>query len=223
MKVKVCGMRDARNIAEIARLKPDYMGFVFYERSPRYAGSLEPGALDVLPPEIGRVGVFVDAPLERVLETAARYDLDMVQLHGSESPEMCSKLRRRYGVIKSFGIGDASDLERVAPYEGTCDYYLFDAKTPIHGGSGLRFDHGVLAAYEGATPYFLSGGLRAEDAAALAAFASPDTSASPPLPPPFAPGDGRCVGFDINSGFETAPGVKDPAQVEQFMKTIKNI
>jgi phosphoribosylanthranilate isomerase len=208
MKIKVCGMREAANIAEVAPLSPDFMGFIFYERSPRYAGGMPPRALDALPPQTKRVGVFVDAPEERVLETARRYSLDLVQLHGSEPPEMCAALRAGgIGVIKAFGIGSREDVERAAAYEGTCDYYIFDTADTSHGGTGRKFDHSLLESYSGPTPYLLSGGLGPEDAPALATAARKNT---------------LCAGFDVNSRFETAPGTKDPDAIEQFMGTIKN-
>ncbi len=204
MKIKVCGMREAGNIAEVAKLTPDFMGFIFYEHSPRYVGDLQPETLTPLSPHTKRVGVFVNAPREYILEMVRKYRLDFVQLHGMETPEMCAELQRHVGVIKAFGVGDVSDVERAAAYEGTCDYYIFDTRSTAHGGTGRKFDHTLLAAYEGHTPYLLSGGLKPEDATALAMQE-----------------DLHCAGFDINSRFETAPGVKDPEAIKQFLKTIK--
>jgi phosphoribosylanthranilate isomerase len=208
MKIKVCGMREAQNIAEVARLTPDFMGFIFYERSPRYAGEMPPEALDSLSPATKRVGVFVNAPMDRILDAVRRWALDLVQLHGSESPEMCAALRvEGLGVIKAFGVGGPDDVERAAAYEGTCDLYIFDTAAAAHGGTGRKFDHSLLAAYGGSTPWLLSGGLGVDDAPTLASFARKNP---------------RCVGFDINSRFETAPGAKDPEAIKQFMETIKN-
>lgn len=199
-------MREARNIADIARLEPDFMGFIFYERSPRFAGGMEAASLDVIPPTVGRVGVFVDASEAYIRETARKFNLGFVQLHGAEPPGLCARLRGEFGIIKAFGIGSARDLARTADYDGVCDYYLFDTLTAAHGGSGRRFDHTILASYGGCTPYIISGGLCADDAVRLAPS-----------------GDVRCVGLDINSRFESAPGVKDPARVGKFIETIKNI
>ncbi len=206
MLIKVCGMRGPQNIAEVARLVPDMMGFIFYDRSPRNACSTPPDALDALAPGTKRVGVFVDAPMGQILETARRYRLDLVQLHGDETPAVCAELRDRgLGVIKAFGIASADDVERTAAYEGTCDYYVFDTADASHGGTGRKFDHSLLAAYKGSTPYLLSGGLAPEDAE--------DLAASLPCP--------RQTGFDINSRFETAPGLKNPETIEHFIKTIR--
>ena len=205
--IKVCGMREPGNIAEVARHGPDFMGFIFYERSPRYAGGMPPEALDALPAHTKRVGVFVDATLETTLSTARRYRLDLVQLHGSETPEMCARLRDEgLGVMKAFGVATAADIVRTAAYEGTCDLYVFDTLGAAHGGTGRKFDHSLLTAYNGDTPYLLSGGLGPEDAADLAATAQKDP---------------RCAGVDINSRFETAPGVKDHAAIQQFIEKIK--
>ena len=206
MKVKVCGMREAQNIAEVAELLPDFMGFIFYAGSPRFAGTLAPESLNILSPETKRVGVFVNAQEGYMLETIEKYGLDLAQLHGTESPKLCAALRKRTGIIKAFGIGGKEDFEPVKQYEGYCDYYIFDTKTPVYGGAGHPFDHRLLKVYAGETPYLLSGGLALEEAKALASFES-----------------NRCIGFDINSRFETAPGRKDPLQIKLFMNTIKNL
>jgi len=231
MIVKVCGMRDAEDIAAIARCGPDMMGFIFYAHSPRNACAMPPEALAALPPEVRRVGVFVDAPREEVLRTVRRYALDFVQLHGAESPSVCAELRAvGVGVIKALGVACAADVERAAAYDGTCDLYIFDTAAPTHGGTGRRFDHGLLAAYTGRTPFLVSGGIGPEDAETLAAAFSTAAAPTPaiakdPTPALAAPLAERihplCAGVDINSRFETAPGVKDPAAVEKFILTIK--
>lgn len=199
-------MRDARNIAEIAELRPDYMGFIFYKRSPRFAGGMEPDALSSLHKDTKRVGVFVDAAHDYILETAERFSLDFIQLHGDETTLQCSELRKKYKVIKAFGIGSVEDLTKVYEYEGTCDHYLFDTKTPLKGGSGTAFDHSLLTHYKGATPYFISGGIGPEDAEYAAGISI-----------------GLCMGVDINSRFETSLGIKDVKVVERFMNTIREL
>ena len=196
MKIKVCGMREQQNIAEVARLAPDMMGFIFYEPSPRNACATPPESLDSLLSTTRRVGVFVDAPREEILATARRYGLHFVQLHGSESPEMCAGLHDEgLGVIKAFGIATRDDVARTAAYEGTCDLYVFDTSSENHGGTGRKFDHTLTEAYHGATPFLLSGGLGPDDAEQLAGLRHPS-----------------CAGFDINSRFETSPGVKNPGE-----------
>jgi phosphoribosylanthranilate isomerase len=206
MKIKICGMRDAGNIAAVGRFRPDYMGFIFYEKSPRFAGDLDPEVLDALPEGVRRVGVFVDAPEEFVRLTAGRYRLDLIQLHGDETPEYCRTLRRQIPVVKAFGVADAGDLERAAAYENACDYFLFDTKTPGRGGAGTKFDHCLLAGYRGSTPYFLSGGIGPGDAHLLPSV-----------------GDPRCVAVDVNSRFETAPAIKDAESVGRFIREIRDL
>lgn len=198
-------MCDPCNIAQVAGLGPDMMGFIFYEGSPRNACRMPPKAFDALEMETKRVGVFVDAPPGRIRETVRLYGLDLVQLHGAESPTTCKELRAAgIGVIKAFGIGSAGDVVRTDEYEGSCDLYVFDTRTAAHGGSGRKFDHSLLTGYMGHTSYLLSGGIGPEDGGTLAAWEDP-----------------RCAGVDINSRFETAPGVKDPEAIKKFMQTIK--
>jgi phosphoribosylanthranilate isomerase len=206
MKIKVCGMRDPLNIAQIALLKPDYMGFIFYARSPRFVGDLPPEALDGLTPDIRRIGVFVNAPEAYMLGMAERYRLDEVQLHGGESPDLCARMRQKYPVIKAFGVASEVDMRLAEDYTGACDLFLFDTKTPTHGGSGQAFDHSILSAYAGTIPYLLSGGIGEADAASLKNWH-----------------DDRCVGVDINSRFESAPGVKVAEAVERFITTLRNL
>ena len=202
MKIKVCGMRDPDNIAKVACLKPDFMGFIFYEKSPRYAEQLRPDALNVLSGKTLRVGVFVDAEEDYIRKTTEKYQLDFLQLHGNESPETCFRLKKYARIIKAFGLKTTDDLKPITGYEGICDYYVFDTKTKIPGGSGQQFDHQILSAYEGKTPYLLSGGLSPEDKFLVANAKK------------------LCAGFDINSRFETAPGVKDIDLIKQFIEFI---
>lgn len=200
MKIKVCGMMDSVNIAEVARLQPDYMGFIFYEGSPRFAGNLPPEALDALSAATLRVGVFVNAAREYIAAQAARYRLDLLQLHGDETPAHCAWFKSAYGVIKAFGVQSAADFAAAQRYEKVCDYFLFDTKTTLRGGSGLQFDHRLLATYRGQTPFFLSGGIAPEDIPAIASLHLP-----------------RCEAIDVNSRVERSPGLKNAAAVEKLI------
>lgn len=208
MRVKVCGMRSPQNIQAVARLEIDWMGFIFYERSPRAIPDDQLPETLQLPAgrQIRRVGVFVDASAERIVSTCRRYGLDVVQLHGHESPELCHTLQKRgYGVIKALPIGDdPTDLAATAAYEGRVDYFLFDTRCAGYGGSGQAFDWSLLARYEGETSFLLSGGLRPESLGALRAFQHP-----------------RLAGIDLNSGFESAPGIKDVQRLRTFIKQLK--
>ena len=197
-------MRDPENIKAIAKTEPDYIGLIFYDKSPRYVGKLDPKVLDTLPEKTKRVGVFVNAGVQYIRKQAERYTLDMIQLHGEETPDFCEALRQEYTVIKAFGIENPHDLDYALQYEGLCDYFLFDAKTPKRGGAGVQFDHSVLKKYTGSTPYFLSGGIAPDDATTVSVMR-----------------DNRCVAIDINSRFEMVPGLKDAEAVGQFINEIK--
>ena len=200
--VKVCGMTEGENIREIEALGVDLMGFIFYPGSPRYVREVP----SYLPRKAGRVGVFVDATREEILRRHDSFRFDYVQLHGSESPEFCSRLREQDGlrVIKAFGIADEDVRNTVAGYEGACDLFLFDTKTPGHGGSGQRFDWSIMDDYEEKTHFLLSGVLGLVTVATLHDFIYP-----------------YLAGFDLNSRFETAPGIKDPELMEIFLENLQ--
>lgn len=204
MKVKVCGMREADNIRELGRLPIDWMGFIFYPPSSRYAGGIAPGELRKIPSYIRKAGVFVDAPTEEIRKTIDMYGLDAVQLHGNETPEICESLRGGVEVIKAFSLSSGNDLTTYAAYEDSCDYYVFDTKTPLYGGSGRQYDWNILSSYRGKTPFLLSGGIGPEDAERILSFSHPSLE-----------------GIDLNSCFERRPGLKDIDKVETFLKRIR--
>ena len=165
MKLKVCGMK--LNTLEVATLDPDYLGFIFWEPSKRYFD----GNIPKLPASIKKVGVFVDAPLEEIRKKVKEYKLQAVQLHGKESPEFCSDLKKSTSdrskaleensleIIKVFSIKDDFDFSNLAPYENVCDFFLFDTKGKLPGGNGFTFSWEVLKNYPSSKPYFLSGGI----------------------------------------------------------------
>ena len=199
MVYKVCGMRNAENIREVSALGIDLMGFIFWPKSSRYVS--EPPSY--LPTDCKRVGVFVDASLEDIRQHIHDYQLDIVQLHGHESPEFAKALKPAI-IIKAFNIATAEDLAQTIPYEGIVDYFLFDTKTLLPGGSGEQFDWSVLSQYEGTTPFLLSGGIGPDDAERIKTFYHK-----------------RCVGIDLNSRFELAPALKDVHQLKEFLKKVK--
>lgn len=139
-------MKYPDNIAALAALPVDMLGFIFYPPSPRCL-HLAPQELPPLPPAIRKVGVFVDSDTPCILRTVAQYGLDAVQLHGQESPGQCAGLRNHATVIKAFHVAAEGDFGQCAPYAGTCDYFLFEACTPLHGGAGTPFDWNILPAY----------------------------------------------------------------------------
>lgn len=194
-------MKDAANITEAARLAPTLMGFIFYEKSPRYAGDLDPQVVRSLPGSINPVGVFVNASVAEIDTICSRYGIKIVQLHGDESPEFCLKLKEKdYTVLKAFGIGQNADWERIKPYEGAVDMFVFDTATPARGGSGQKFDWQLLDTYPLATAYLLSGGIGPDDIDRVIAAMRP-----------------KMAGIDVNSRFETAPRIKDIDLLRNFI------
>lgn len=201
--IKVCGMRDGDNIRTVEALDVDYIGFIFYPKSPRYVEQ----APSYLPERQKRVGVFVNADIDEVLSTAATYGISTIQLHGNESPHICRLLKESgYHVIKAFQISCKEDLTKTFPYQQVCDYLLFDTKSDSYGGTGQSFNWEVLQHYDGDTPFLLSGGIGINTLPALKDFAHP-----------------RCAGFDLNSKFEVEPGLKDVLLIQQFMKIISTM
>jgi len=208
--VKVCGMRDATALGEVAALAPDFLGFIFAPASPRFVGeALAPEMVRALPPSSWKVGVFVNATTEIILATALRFGLGAVQLHGQETPAQCEELSEAgLLVMKAFSVGQAVDFAALLPYVPYCDFFLFDTKGAAPGGNGAIFDWKLLKNYSLPVPYFLAGGLGLEHAAELATLHQ-----SRDLP--------GLVGVDLNSCFETAPGVKDAGRVGQMLAALR--
>lgn len=204
--IKVCGMRDADNIRQISLLKPDYMGFIFWEHTPRSAVGMPASNISLLPSATHSVGVFVNETVESILSTCTVYRIDTVQLHGSETPDMCRQLRSHgLHVWKAFGIDDGFDFSSLRDYEQTVEMLVLDTKTPKCGGSGRRFDWSVLDHYDLDIPYLLSGGISPDSAnEVLAAFSKP-----------------HLAGIDLNSRFESAPGIKDSEKLTNFANSLK--
>jgi phosphoribosylanthranilate isomerase len=203
MKIKVCGMREPDNIRRVGELPIDYMGFIFYPKSPRYAGNLAP-EIPQLPANIRKTGVFVSESVENISAVVDEWGLNVVQLHGHESPEDCRRLKAAHPaleIIKAFSVAEAADFAPTVAYESLCDYFLFDTKTPHYGGSGRAFDWKLLEAYRGQTPFFLSGGISAGDAEAIRNIRHP-----------------LFYGLDLNSRFERTAGEKDVEKLQQFLK-----
>ena len=202
--IKVCGMRETGNIRAVEALGIHLMGFIFWPKSSRYVA----GRPAYLPTRCKRVGVFVDEAVETVKRIADDYALDYIQLHGSESPDYIRQLKAvaTPRLIKAFNIATAADLAQTAPYASLVDYFLFDTKGPSVGGNGEKFDWSVLSAYNGDTPFLLSGGIGPDDARRVNAFRH-----------------GKCVGIDLNSRFELAPGLKDVAALRRFLDDLTHL
>ena len=200
MIIKVCGMREPENIRAVERTGIDWMGFIFWPLSSRYV-SAPPS---YLPQKAKRAGVFVDADTDTIKRHIADYSLAIIQLHGHESPDLLTALRPSgVTLIKAFSIASPADLAQTATYEGIADYFLFDAKTPLPGGSGMKFDWSVLSAYTGRTSFLLSGGIGPDDAPRVRAFKHE-----------------KLAGIDLNSRFETAPAIKDADRLARFLSQL---
>ncbi len=207
-KVKVCGMRDLENIRELVKLKPDYIGFIFYDKSPRYVGKkIDDDILDAIPHSIKRVGVFVNASEREMKNIIVQNGLNMIQLHGNESPEICQIMRLSgIEVIKAFSVDESFDFHTIKSYQECCGYFLFDTKTSDYGGSGKQFNWRLLDKHTFTKPVFLSGGIGVEDAEKIVQLNNKDIKV-----------------IDINSRFETEPGLKDIDAIGKFMGVIKSI
>lgn len=194
MIVKVCGMTNAENIRQVEALGVDFIGFIFYPPSKRYVAA--PPAY--LPQRAGKVGVFVNAPLADIMLKIKDFGLDYVQLHGSESPEFCAEIKKSgVKVIKAVHVNDASDLSDL---DYPVDYLLFETPTATYGGSGLHFDWSLLDCYKGPVPFILSGGIGPDDYEAINALSHP-----------------QFAGIDLNSRFESVPGIKNPELLASFL------
>lgn len=199
MITKVCGMRDAQNIRDVEALGIDWIGMIFWPKSKRYVAEVP----SYLPEHLKKVGVFVDSTLDDILQHISDYQLDIIQLHGQESPDFAKALKP-HTIIKAFNIEKADDLLQTEKYEGIADYFLFDTKGKMVGGNGQKFDWSVLTAYQGKTPFLLSGGIGPEDAESVRSFHHP-----------------RCIGIDLNSRFESEPGFKDINQLKTFINKLR--
>ena len=205
MFVKVCGMREPDNVKQVTQLGVDMMGFIFYPKSPRYAGQVV--ARSDADRNVCRVGVFVNDSVSTMLDKIHSFSLNAVQMHGNESRQLCEQLREARGdmkIIKAISVSTAGDIQKYKEYVGAVDLFLFDTKCKTVGGSGRQFDWQVLEQYDGEIPFLLSGGIGPEDASRLHAFHHP-----------------KCIGIDLNSRFEIEPGVKDVEKLKGFLNEIQ--
>jgi phosphoribosylanthranilate isomerase len=213
-------MRDGENIRQVAELGVDWIGMIFWPKSPRnvtmipsHAGIIpDRGNLSPLTSHLSplRVGVFVDEMAQNIITRVVNYQLDLVQLHGHETPTLIRNLRRTLAdirpvkFIKAISVGSREDIATYKDYEDCVDYFLFDTKCQTVGGSGNQFDWSVLDAYDGDLPFLLSGGIGPDDAERVKAFHHP-----------------KCIGIDLNSKFEVEPGLKDVGKLKSFLERVK--
>jgi len=194
IKLKICGMRDPANIEAVAELRPDYMGFIFYDKSPRFVGDLKTET------DIERVGVFVNASTEEILSK----NMGIVQLHGNETPAQCEELRKHLRVIKAFAIDDDFDFAKTKEYNDVADYFLFDTKGKYYGGNAYPFDWNKLEEYDQSKPFFLSGGLNSQNLNNLDLLKGMNLYA-----------------IDLNSGVEDSPGIKNIEKIKSVISCLK--
>jgi phosphoribosylanthranilate isomerase len=208
VRFKVCGLTTEAQVEAAAQAGAGYVGLVFFPRSPRAVTAEWARDLALATPVgVAKVGLFVDASDEAIDAVLERVPLDMIQLHGAESPERVAEVRARWGlpVMKAVGIAGAADLERARAYEGVADQLLLDAKAPagavLPGGNGVAFDWGLLSGFQARVPWMLAGGLTPFNVAEAVRVSG-----------------ARQV--DVSSGVESAPGIKDPGLVRAFAQAL---
>lgn len=202
LKIKVCGMKYAQNREQIETLGVDLLGYIFYAPSKRFVGETpDSGLFQSSKP---KVGVFVDENAFEILGLAKNLGFEYIQLHGKENPKTCGLLKKQgLKIIKAFPIDNDFKFSKTNAYEDVVDYFLFDTKTPQHGGSGEKFNWDILRGYRGITPFFLSGGIGPDDVKELKSFVHP-----------------QFAGVDLNSGFEDEPGIKNIEKIKQFISEL---
>ena len=210
MIIKVCGMREPENIRAVEALGVEWIGLIFFPPSPRNVVSLP----DSLSKQSQRVGVFVDAGVEDIIQKVNVFHLDMIQLHGQESPHFCHVLKQRIPahlkIIKMIPIANEDDILLTHSYSNDIDYYLFESKVPTqgnaYGGSGQKFDWNILKLYQGNIPFLITGGIDENDEERIAQFHHP-----------------QFVGIDLNSRFEFSPAIKDISKLHSFIAKVRNL
>jgi len=196
-------MKYPDNIIEVGALLPDYMGFIFWEKSARFFD----GEIPKLDESIKKVGVFVNESVENIIEKINKYNLQAIQLHGKESVEFCqdlkSKINDKIEIIKVFSVGYDFDFAVLKPFENACDYFLFDTKGKLPGGNGTTFDWKILEKYKSEKPFFLSGGIGVEEIPTIKNLKLP------------------IYAIDVNSRFEIEPGLKNKNLLYSFIQNLK--
>lgn len=204
MRVKVCGITQVEQLSILPELGAAFAGLIFYPKSPRYV--LRHMATSQIKKEANtnKVGVFVNASIEEVLQMVDECRLHMVQLHGDETPRYCEKLADYISVIKAFRITETDNINwRIKEYSDVCDMYLFDTEGAGYGGTGKKFNWEQLKDVVVGKPYFLSGGIEPTDVNKIKEFLTKPESKA-------------LFAIDINSKFESSPGIKDIELIKNF-------
>ena len=203
LKIKVCGIKFTQNREAVENLGVDLLGYIFYAPSKRFVG--ETPYSNLFNSGKYKVGVFVDENAFKILALAKKFGFDFVQLHGKENPQTCQMLKKQgLKIIKAFPVDDNFDFDKVKPYEKVADYFLFDTKTSLHGGSGEKFNWDILNQYSGHKPFFLSGGIGPGDVKNILKINHP-----------------KLTGLDLNSRFEDEPGLKNIEKLRKFINEIR--
>jgi phosphoribosylanthranilate isomerase len=211
MRVKVCGMTQLEQVRKLDEAGVDFAGFIFYPKSPRFVGKhLKPAHLKKAKLRLGKVGVFVNAPYEELMKQVDEYGLDIVQLHGDETPRICEQIANYITVIKVFRLGDDDPIDwLIRPYQEACDMFLFDTEGAGYGGTGKKFNWDLLKNASIEKLFFLSGGIEPGDIDRLKDFSREPVAK-------------KLFSIDINSKFETSPGVKNLDKIEGFVDGLKS-
>lgn len=198
-------MKYPDNIVAVSALHVDFMGFIFYPRSPRFIpGEEAETAVSAVANGVRKVGVFVNESIDTVKDTCARLNLDFAQLHGGETVEYVKEIHGiGISLIKVFSIDKAFNWKSTTAFEDYSTYFLFDTAAAGYGGSGSKFDWNTLGGYQGDTPFFLSGGIGPKDISTIKTLSHP-----------------QLLGIDVNSGMETEPGLKDINLINQTINQI---
>lgn len=210
MRIKVCGMTQIEQLDQLAEAGVSFAGFIFYPKSPRFVLREMTTGLIRKENRLNKVGVFVNAGVDDVLHMVDECRLHMVQLHGDETPKYCERIADYVSVVKAFRLSENDNIEwMIRPYIDVCDMFMFDTMGAGYGGTGKKFDWEQLKGIEIGKPFFLSGGIEPGDENKLSDFASGDA------------GKGLFA-VDINSKFETSPGVKDMNKVKTFVRELNS-
>jgi phosphoribosylanthranilate isomerase len=201
-------MRDPENLNQVLELQPDYVGFIFYEASPRFVGeSLDAEVIRGIPRWTKKVGVFVNASIDQIVKTVKRYGLDYAQLHGDETPDFCRNLQfKGVNIIKAFSVDANFNFTKLNNFKPHCDFFLFDTKGNQRGGTGETFDWTLLRRYDNEKPFFLAGGINLQNVDQLEELSGL-----------------RLHAIDVNSRFETAPGLKNPEKLRQLIEKVRPV
>jgi phosphoribosylanthranilate isomerase len=210
MKIKVCGMTLPGQVDALNELGVELAGFIFYEKSPRYiANKISPEKMKKIGGRIAKVGIFVNTAYEALMKTVEDYRLDMVQLHGDESPRFCEQVANYVTVIKAFRSSDSDPIDwTIRPFHDTCDMFMFDTLGSGYGGTGKKFDWNILKPAIINKLFVIGGGIQPGDEAMLNEFAKEPVAK-------------KLFGIDINGKFEISPGVKDMEKIKVFVENLK--